>query len=387
MTSSMRGLIQGSGVLVGTFRSCGLAWLLPTVLVSGVAFSCQAMAGEERAPGDEGKGTWTETKINWGYRGALALDRQTGNLFGAGWNRGLQMSSDLGKTFVRVDSNSVAGNPFSAHAVFVAADGGKLAVFSSQGGALSGHSLDGGRTWTTWAKVSGHGFDYGVVDWASGAIFVMPHEEYKAYFSADMGKTWTRMESLGYPGGANKPHQVGKFSYYQTGIGIFSAAELVYSQDPATGIQRSEDGGKTWAKVADHFCQGPVQILKGTGYWLAKKEENGKWSGILLATKDKGKTWQPVGKPIDNGESTYMMVPRFGKSEKHILAAAAGGIVESTDGGNTWQVAVNYAPAFKIIAGCVDTWDCFEYDPIHDVLYLFFVNEAYGSGKTWVYRR
>ena len=362
--------------------------VLPGVLV-GVACACgsgEPPATNAAAPDAlDGKGVWTELKIGWGHRGALALDRLTGNVFGPCWHeRGVLMSSDLGKTFTRVDGKNVAGDPFSAYSIFAAADGGKIAVFSSQGNQLSGHSLDGGKTWTSWTPAGLHGFDYGVVDWESGAIFVMPHEEYRPYFSMDMGKNWRKLESIDYPGGSNNPHQVGKFKYYQSGIGVFGASELVYSRDSGTGIQRSEDGGKTWAKVADYFCEGPLQMFKGVGYWLAKKEEGGKWSGLLLATRDNGKTWQPVGAPIENGDSTYMSVLRFGMSEKHILVAAAEGILESTTGGATWSLALKYPEGIKPTAPCVDTPDCFEYDPIHDVFYVFFFSEA---RRTWVYRR
>jgi hypothetical protein len=350
-------------------------------VLGGLAAGACVLGGEAPPPAEVAKGTWTEIKVGWGHRGALALDRLSGNLFAAAWrSRGILASSDLGKTFTRADGNCAAGNPFSAYSLFAAADGGKIAAFSSQAGTLSGHSLDGGKTWTSWAKVGAMGLDYGAIDWDSGAILAMPHEEYKAYYSPDLGKTWSKLQ-LDYPGGTNKPHQVGKHQHYQPGVGAFGAAELVFSDDC---IKRSEDAGKTWAKVADYCCQGPVQVFKGTGYWLAKKEEEGKWSGVLLATKDKGKSWTPVGSPIDNGASTYLTVPRFGKDEKHILAAAAAGIVESTDGGATWKVAVRYPEAVKLSSPFVDTGDCFEYDPARDAFYMFFFAEG---PRTWVYPR
>jgi hypothetical protein len=313
----------------------------------------------------------------------------------AAWKNGFQMSSDFGKTFTRVGQDGVDANPFSPNAVFTAVEGDKVAMFSSQAGAKAGHSLDGGKTWTIWNQVGTHGLDYGAVDWASGAIFAMPHEEYKAYLSTDLGKTWTRLESVDYPAGSNKPHRVGEHNYGQSGVGIFSATELVYSHDSKTGIQRSADGGKTWAKVADYFCVGQVQVCKGVGYWLAKKEEAGKWAGILLATKDQGKTWQPVGKPIENGASSYLTLPRFGKSEKHIVIGAAEGILESTDGGDSWKRVTAYpeAVAGQLNTRTVDGDDGFLYDPGHDVFYVFFWYDPWDGLKThpqqqcWLYRR
>ena len=345
-----------------------------------------AIAADAPASAPDTKGEWVPIPANRGHLGSLAVDRATGNLFWSGWHSsGVQMSSDQAKTFARVTGPKFDGNPFSVLALFASAEGNKIAAFCSQKGTLSGHSLDGGKTWTTWTLEGGPipGFDYGVVDWDSGTIFAFPHEEYKSYLSTDMGKTWTHLD-LGYPAGTNNPHQAGQYKYYQPGIGAFSATELVYSQEK--GIQRSDDAGKTWAKVADYCCVGQVQVLNKVGYWLAKKETDGKWSGILLKTEDKGKTWQPVGKPIDNGDSFYMSLPRFGKDAKHILIAAAAGIMETTDGGETWKLAVRYPAPFaaKRLANCVDTTDCLEYDPIHDVFYMFIWIDGQ---RTWKYQR
>ncbi|MCY3019111.1 MAG: hypothetical protein NTW87_08800 [Planctomycetota bacterium] len=329
-------------------------------------------------------GTWSDLKLSnaRSFRHALALDPATGNLFWSRWGQGVWVSSDQGKTFARADGERISGNPFSPAAIVVSPDGGKIAVFSSQAKALSGHSLDGGKTWTSWSQIGAHGLDYGAVDWESGAILVMPHEERKAYLSADMGKTWTQLP-LDYPAGSNNPHKAGQHLHYQAGLGVFGAKELVYSQE--RGIERSEDSGKTWIKVADHCCCGPVQVFKGIAYWLAKKEQDGKWTGQLIASKDRGKTRVPVGQAIENGGSMYMTVPRFGKDVRHVAIATAMGILESVDSAVTWKLVTTYPDQVERTARFVDTDDCFEFDASRKVFYVYFFKD-YG-GACWRFEK
>jgi photosystem II stability/assembly factor-like uncharacterized protein len=66
------------------------------------------------------------------------------------------------------------------------------------------------------------------------------------HFSPDFGKTWTQLEQL----------KRGSL----TGLGIFSPMELIVGD--WKGIQRSDDGGKTWAQVAPYRCTGTVQVFK-----------------------------------------------------------------------------------------------------------------------------
>ena len=60
------------------------------------------------------------------------------------------------------------------------------------------------------------------------------------------------------------------------------------------------------------------------------------------------------------------------------------GILESADGGANWNVALRYPGAVTIDAPFVDTWDCLEYDTIHDIFYMYFFTKG---PRTWVCRR
>jgi photosystem II stability/assembly factor-like uncharacterized protein len=375
------------------------------ILMALTLLSAPVFAGNAPTTAEDKKGEWVKVnKAYRYYRDALALDRPTGNLLCTVWKPGgIHMSVDQGKTFDRVDdAKKTRGCPFSGSAILASPEGGKIVVFSGAWGSTSCYTLDGGKTWTDFADViDGNtkkisGLDFGAVDWDSGTIVGFQHESYggpHVYISTDMGKTWGQLNP---PPGAElspwypmrgKTQKIGAFDYGQSGVGTFGAKELVYSH--AGGTWRSEDGGGTWAKISDHHCVGPVQVFKGVGYWLAKEEANGKWFGYILATKDKGKTWQQVGKPINNGESPYMLLPRFGKDDKHIVVAASTGIVESSDGGANWKVVVANYPQ-KLVPRWVCNSDCFEYDPARDIFYMYFFRDDDKDdtpGCTWKYQR
>ena len=382
----------------------------PLIGILSVLFAIASMpvpAADASAPAPEKKGQWVKVdKYYRYYRDALAIDRPTGNLICAEWWKksgkgGLFLSADQGRTFTRADDDKkVRGSPFSGSAIVASPDGGKMVSFSGAWRSTSCYSLDGGKTWTDFAEViptnttKAAGLDFGAMDWESGTVVGFQHESYggpHVFISTDTGKTWAAFNpppgaelSPWYSGGGTK---MGGFAYGQSGIGVFSAREIVYSH--AGGIWRTADGGATWTNLSAHCCVGPVQVFKGEGYWLAKKEEAGKWSGYILATKDKGRTWQQVGTPIANGDSPNLLPPRFGKDEKHIVAAAAAGIVESTDGGGTWKVVVAGYPQ-KLVARSVSNADCFEYDSLRDIFYVYFFKDDDKEdtpGCTWKYQR
>jgi photosystem II stability/assembly factor-like uncharacterized protein len=331
------------------------------------------------APAGE-KGAWanftdalTKASGKGNFRLALAVDRATGHLFVSRWSTGVWMSSDQGATFARVDGEKVkGGGPFSCYAMIARPEGGKLAVFNmnNQPGP-SGYSLDGGKAWESFESV-GRNWDYGAIDWDSKSVLAFRHEDNGVHFSPDLGKTWSQLEI-----------KRGDCS----GAGVFGAKELVISN--WQGIQRSDDAGKTWAKVAVFPCTGTVQVYNGVGYWLSNRwTKEKKWSASLVVSRDKGKTWQEAGKPVE--DAMFCSGPCFGKDDKHVVVATLKGLLESVDGGETWKTVATYpadVPPFGDHKnGC--GFPSLGYDVTGDVFYVFFPNmKNWPEGQLYKFAR
>ncbi|HET6248409.1 MAG TPA: hypothetical protein VFE47_11975 [Tepidisphaeraceae bacterium] len=340
-----------------------------------------ASAQQPTSVGDENKGKWSNFTEAFNkasgksdFRLTLAVDRASGKLFVSQWFTGVWMSSDKAESFSRADGGKIsAGGPFSCYAMLADPEGGRLAVFNMNNKpGPSGYSLDGGKTWESFAPV-GRNWDYGAIDWESKAVLAFRHEDNGVHFSPDLGKTWSQLDL-----------KRGELF----GLGIFGARELVISNWQS--IQRSADGGKTWATVAPYPCTGTVQIYKGTGYWLSNKwmREEKRWSASLLMSNDKGKTWQESGKPLQG--TMFCSGPFFGKDERQLFVATLKGIVESIDGGATWRTVADYpadAPPFGDHKnGC--GFPSLGFDPAGNVFYVFLPNvKKWPDGQLYKYVR
>ena len=207
-------------------------------------------------------------------------------------------------------------------------EGQKIAVFNMNNGpGPSGYSVDGGRTWESFASVE-RNWDFGAMDWASGTVIAARHEDDGLHVSLDAGKTWTRLaRSRGNP--------------FVTGLGVAGPKALLL----ATGntIERSTDDGATWAKVSDLGGLGPALCLKDRIWWLS-----GEGKRSLIVSADQGRTWSVQGERLP---AQPMAGPQFGKDENQAVVVAKDGFYETTDGGKTWKLAVPVPDDFTLQSG------------------------------------
>jgi photosystem II stability/assembly factor-like uncharacterized protein len=236
---------------------------------------------------------------------AVAVDRASGAAYLSMWHYGVWMSSDGGKSFARADGGKVSGRncgPIQGNSLYVVPDGGRLVTFNMNNSpGPSGCSYDGGKTWESFEAV-GRNWDFGAMDFGSKAVFAARHEDDGLHLSSDGGKTWTR---LAKPRGG------------VTGLAALGKTLLLAS---AKSIERSEDDGKTWAKIADFGAVGPAVTFKDKVWWLSTEGQRS-----VLVSADGGKTWavhgEPAPGPVDLG-------PFFGRGEDHIVVGGRAGVYE-----------------------------------------------------------
>jgi photosystem II stability/assembly factor-like uncharacterized protein len=281
----------------------------------------------------------------------VAVDPMSGDVYMIVNKRGVWKSTDGGKTFARSDGGKVSGRCETAYALNADPAGNRLACFMLDG--KCAWTGDGGQTWQAMTDV-GRNWDFGAVDWSATEvthIFAGLHESGgQVLLSVDAGKTWTRLF---------KDREFDKSG----GLGIFDAKTLVYTQKDK-GIQRSTDGGATWAKVSDLEPIGRVvQVHKGMAYWLGREG--------LLVSKDRGATWNIQGKPVA-ATIGPMLDPR---NKKRIAAAGLKGVFRSDDGGETWNRLTPTLPRGFTMPHA-GWYSNVAWDPVHDVFYASMMGKA-----------
>jgi len=295
--------------------------------------------------GAQEKGNWvpisegvtSKVKAGWpGLTAGIAVDPAGGEVYMVVPNQGLWKSADRGATFERVDGGAIGGRCETGAAISVdPAGGGRLACFMLDG--KSALTLDGGKTWSGCSDKS-RGFDYVAVDWTDpGArrMFGVRHESGEiGLLSGDSGATWKALD---------KPWKA---------FGVFDHDTLVTHR--GQGIERSTDGGGTWARVSDLKPAGRVMVhFKGAGWWLGEK--------AILASRDKGATWAAQEMPF-----TGWFGPFFGRDERHFVVVGKEGFQETKDGGRTWALAAPL-PDVKDFNG--PWFPNYAWDPRADVFY------------------
>lgn len=124
----------------------------------------------------------------------------------------------------------------------------------------------------------------------------------------------------------------------RTGSITVIAAEPVSSQTIYVGngghIDRSIDGGTTWARVYTETRTGITISAIGIDPTNTKHVFAGNTGGVLIETKDYAATWQ-VRATLNDGIKQLILDPR---TPKLLFASLVkSGLVRSQDGGSTWS--------------------------------------------------
>jgi hypothetical protein len=336
-------------------------WTWAALLVAGLAsregcpWAAAALAAE--------KGAWTVIsdrliadlenggkKPAWpGKTTGVVADRTIGVAFVLIPGQGVWRTVDKGETFARLDNGTIGGRCETGWSINMDPRGKRMVCFMLDG--PSGYTLDGGRTWSRLAEM-GRGWDYGAVDWTAAepkVIFAARHESGgEHYLSTDFGATWKKI-------GTDPKIE---------GVGTVDAETLLLHR--GNGIERSTDGGASWAKVSDLNPRSRVAVLfKGMVYWVG--------AAGLIVSADKGKTWKVQGSAVD-----AVMGPFFGKDENHAVVVGKKSFFETTDGGNAWK---EVAPLPE--PGCrVDWFGNCAWDPVGNIFYFATMGQP-----AWKYER
>ncbi len=105
------------------------------------------------------------------------------------------------------------------------------------------------------------------------------------------------------------------------------------NQKNKLGVVRSDDGGRTWAPVAQGW-EGPV-AFHSIAYSLSEPSVVYGVDKNIQISRDAGKTWNPVGKT----PGRVFDIAVSADDPMRIYAATETGLLRSTDGGESWQPA------------------------------------------------
>ena len=123
---------------------------------------------------------------------------------------------------------------------------------------------------------------------------------------------------------------------------------LLASGHPARGgnlgVLRSEDGGRSWNRIADG-AKGPVDFHAMTISPSDPKRIYGLYGSIQMS-RDGGRTWEIRGAP--KGRRIYD-IAASGRNPDHLYAATDRGIMISRDAGKAWTPAdIRMQPASMV---------------------------------------
>jgi len=206
------------------------------------------------------------------------------------------------------------------HSLAFVGDDANRILFGHHGGVLE--STDGGRTWHPLGTES----DAMSLSAAAGNLIVIAgHDVFSE--SLDGGRTWQNvpasLPSLDIHGFAQDPADPARMWVY-----------------PATGgLWESRDGGRAWALVQPGNVVFPVAVSAPAGVRLFGVTASG-----LARSDDGGRTWGSLGDP-----QLYPMTSLAAAAGGSVLVAGGpDGLARSEDGGASWSKLPFKGPPFAI---------------------------------------
>ena len=294
-------------------------------------------------------------KLAWpGGCSGVVVNRLTGEVTIKVVGAGLWRSSDQGKTWQRVDNNTISGRDETGWAT--SADQNAPTRIAS-------FSLDGSAGWTTdglnWKRFTslGRNWDFGSVDWAASVpktIIAAKHETSppgEVYVTTDGGITWKQLAIY-----------LSENRDRLSMVGALDGTTFIYSK--GEGIYRSTDTGVTWTKVSSANPQTRIPVLFHGAHYL------GTATG-LLASKDKGASWRPQGAAVHVWQG-----PFFGQDEKEMAVIGKEGVFITRNAGTTWARVASLKPKEGNFVFSPNWFGCYAWDPLNHILYASAMGNA-----------
>jgi photosystem II stability/assembly factor-like uncharacterized protein len=147
------------------------------------------------------------------------------------------------------------------------------------------------------------------------------------YKSTDGGKKWANM-------GLKKTFQIGKILIHPTNPDVVYVGALgrLYGPNPERGLFKTEDGGKTWAKV--FYIDDKTGVIDAR---MDPTDPNVIYVAMWEVRRDEYDSWPGGGLP--DGYDSYDPVKKWG---------AGAGIYKTTDGGKTFKKLTNGLPTSQM---------------------------------------
>ena len=172
------------------------------------------------------------------------------------------------------------------------------------------------------------------------------------YRSADGGKTWRNM-------GLPESHHIGRIVVDPSNPDVVYVAALghLYSENPERGLYKTEDGGKTWAKVLDVVDSGraigcadvvmdpanPGTLYAATYDRLRKPwtyQIGGPGSGVYKSL-DAGKSWKKLGGGLPGGILGRIGLAVYAKNPAILYATIENANKPGISAEDRWREVLN----------------------------------------------